>query len=182
VAWLFELLAHARPSGLDLAISHPEPEAAVPLSEGTLSPKSVLIRRDMSDIMFQSSLFASLLKLLVAAAMIEKSKTCSFAGRTMSDCVYHPLSSGRLNIANCTPALVMVRGRQRALTFKEKTEAREVREAKVYWACHLPKVKVQQTYPYGLYCELTRSSAFVFTCTLLTLSKFAGFENSSRSR
>ena len=35
------------------------------------------------------------------------------------------------------------RGRQRALTTKEKQEAREVREAKACWACHLSKIKVQ---------------------------------------
>jgi hypothetical protein len=35
------------------------------------------------------------------------------------------------------------RGRQRRLTSKEKEEAREVRDAKACWACHLSKIKVR---------------------------------------
>jgi len=35
-----------------------------------------------------------------------------------------------------------LRGRQRPLTAQEKKEAREVREAKACWACHLSKIKV----------------------------------------
>lgn len=35
------------------------------------------------------------------------------------------------------------RGRQRCLTSKEKEEAREVRDAKACWACHLSKIKVR---------------------------------------
>lgn len=35
-----------------------------------------------------------------------------------------------------------LRGRQRRLTAKEKQEARQVREAKACWACHLSKIKV----------------------------------------
>ena len=40
------------------------------------------------------------------------------------------------------------RGRQRSLTTKEKQEARQVREAKACWACHLSKIKVH------LYCSM----------------------------
>lgn len=37
-----------------------------------------------------------------------------------------------------------LRGRQRGLTTQEKKQARDVREAKACWACHISKIKVRQ--------------------------------------
>lgn len=38
------------------------------------------------------------------------------------------------------------KGRQRSLTTKEKKDAREVRDAKACWACHISKTKVSNLY------------------------------------
>lgn len=46
-----------------------------------------------------------------------------------------------------------LRGRQRGLTAQEKKNAREVREAKACWACHLSKIKVGIVIIFPVLCE-----------------------------